>query len=122
MRFYRPVQARRWRLSREIRFFPRLRRNQTLKHRYNEPATGSRNGSGKTGKGNQMTQDDYMDLLFNELGFDTKTLKMGFINKRISRFPPKEINYYDEMKPWDKSRIIDELKDIQHKKYGGNKG
>ena len=37
-----------------------------------------------------MTQDEYMDILFNELGFDTKTLKIGFINKRIMRLTPRQ--------------------------------
>ena len=64
-----------------------------------------------------MTQDEYMGILFNELGFDTKTLKMGFINKRIMRLTPRQsVKYYDEMSTSEKSRIIDELKDMRYAK------
>jgi hypothetical protein len=54
-----------------------------------------------------MTQNEYLEILFNDCGIDTRAKRNGFLTLRAGR----EIKYLDDLQPHEKSLIIGELKD-----------
>ena len=56
-----------------------------------------------------MTQDDYILLLFNECGFDTQYQRSAWLTKEFAR----PIKYADELETFEKSLVINALKDIR---------
>ena len=55
-----------------------------------------------------MTQDEYIEILFRQCGYDTHNMKKAFLSAELGR----KVSYTDELTPGDKSKIIDELKRI----------
>lgn len=56
-----------------------------------------------------MTQNEYLEILFNEVGIDTVTKRNDFISIRLDR----KIRFLDDLTTKEKSRFIDELKDMK---------
>ncbi len=55
-----------------------------------------------------MTQEEYISILFNDCGFKSTIDRKSFISRR---FPGK--NYSDELDGYERSMLINELKDIK---------
>lgn len=58
-----------------------------------------------------MTQEEYLEILFADVGIDTRAKRNDWINIRVYR----KISYLDELSTAEKSMLIDLLKDL---KYG----
>ncbi|HKT90102.1 MAG TPA: hypothetical protein VJQ59_16775 [Candidatus Sulfotelmatobacter sp.] len=54
-----------------------------------------------------MTQIEYLELLFNDCGFDTRAARNDFCSLRARR----PIKYLDELNSYERSQLINELKD-----------
>jgi len=53
-----------------------------------------------------ITQDDYLDILFNDCGFGDRRRRNDFIGQRVGR----PVRFLDELTTKEKSALIDELK------------
>lgn len=58
----------------------------------------------------EMSQDEYIAILFADCGYSTSSQRRGWLQKRFSK------SYSDELTTAQKSRAIDELK--QEKELG----
>jgi len=54
-----------------------------------------------------MTQNEYLEILLNDCGFDTRAKRNDFVSLCIGR----RISYLDDMKLYEKSQMIDLLKE-----------
>jgi hypothetical protein len=54
-----------------------------------------------------MTQDEYIELLCNDLGLDTRIRRNAFISREFGR----EVKYLDELTGNERHRLVEMLKD-----------
>ena len=60
-----------------------------------------------------MTQNEYIEVLCIDLGFDTRAKKYSALSLIVGH----RINYLDELTPEERNKVIDELR---LRKYGPN--
>lgn len=63
-------------------------------------------------------QIEYMKILFNELGYDTRIRQLDYCRARIYQPEKGEIKYLDDLSVKEASRIVDSLKDERSKWSG----
>lgn len=56
-----------------------------------------------------MTQEEYLEILFADVGIDTRAKRNDWINIRVYR----KISYLDELSTAEKSMLIGMLKDLK---------
>jgi hypothetical protein len=60
-----------------------------------------------------VTQNEYLEILFQDCGIDTRARRNDFYTVRVGR----EIKYLDDLQSHEKSLLINELKDRKAGNY-----